>query len=159
MCVFHNCLPLTEEICSLLFNESSSQEGFSINQIQSFTESVLKTPSSRSSWGSFPPGCQCATRGGTLHWERWSADSWVTSGLQFYQKHLLTYSQLINRASYLMNQNYVRTHFSPFRLCSLARLTKHKGVNLTDIGPNYADGFIQITSEQRSTLENMWQFR
>ncbi|KAM3875125.1 transmembrane protease serine 5 [Diretmus argenteus] len=39
------------------------------------------------------------------------------------------------------------------------RLTKHKGVNLTDIGPNYTDGFIQITSEHKSTLENMWQFR
>ncbi|XP_075892493.1 transmembrane protease serine 5 [Nelusetta ayraudi] len=39
------------------------------------------------------------------------------------------------------------------------RLTKHKGVNLTDIGPNYADGFIQITSEQKSNLENMWQLR
>ncbi|XP_027136260.1 transmembrane protease serine 5 [Larimichthys crocea] len=39
------------------------------------------------------------------------------------------------------------------------RLTKHKGVNLTDIGPNYTDGFIQITSEQKSSLENMWQLR
>ncbi|XP_047191726.1 transmembrane protease serine 5 [Scophthalmus maximus] len=39
------------------------------------------------------------------------------------------------------------------------RLTKHKGVNLTDIGPNYTDGFIQITSEHKSSLENMWQFR
>uniref|UniRef100_A0A3P8SH02 Transmembrane serine protease 5 n=1 Tax=Amphiprion percula TaxID=161767 RepID=A0A3P8SH02_AMPPE len=38
------------------------------------------------------------------------------------------------------------------------RLTKHKGVNLTDIGPNYTDGFIQITSEHKSSLENMWQF-
>uniref|UniRef100_A0A672FTI6 Transmembrane serine protease 5 n=1 Tax=Salarias fasciatus TaxID=181472 RepID=A0A672FTI6_SALFA len=37
------------------------------------------------------------------------------------------------------------------------RLTKHKGVNLTDIGPNYTDGFIQITSEYRSSLENLWQ--
>ncbi|XP_041851355.1 transmembrane protease serine 5 isoform X2 [Melanotaenia boesemani] len=39
------------------------------------------------------------------------------------------------------------------------RLTKHKGVNLTDIGPNYTDGFIQITSEHNNRLENMWQFR
>ncbi|XP_071768959.1 transmembrane protease serine 5 [Centroberyx gerrardi] len=39
------------------------------------------------------------------------------------------------------------------------RLTKHKGVNLTDIGPNYNDGFIQITSEHKNNLENMWQFR
>ncbi|MEQ2280090.1 hypothetical protein AMECASPLE_016184, partial [Ameca splendens] len=38
-------------------------------------------------------------------------------------------------------------------------LTRHKGVNLTDIGPNYTDGFIQITSEQKSSLENMWHFR
>ncbi|XP_034723549.1 transmembrane protease serine 5 isoform X2 [Etheostoma cragini] len=39
------------------------------------------------------------------------------------------------------------------------RLTKHKGVKLTDIGPNHTDGFIQITSEHKSNLENMWQFR
>ncbi|XP_056139688.1 transmembrane protease serine 5 [Lampris incognitus] len=39
------------------------------------------------------------------------------------------------------------------------RLTKHKGVNLTDIGPNYTDGFIQITPEHKSSLENIWQFR
>uniref|UniRef100_A0A087XHW3 Transmembrane serine protease 5 n=1 Tax=Poecilia formosa TaxID=48698 RepID=A0A087XHW3_POEFO len=39
------------------------------------------------------------------------------------------------------------------------RLTRHKGVNLTDVGPNYTDGFIQITSEQKSSLENMWYFR
>ncbi|KAJ8391246.1 hypothetical protein AAFF_G00095130 [Aldrovandia affinis] len=39
------------------------------------------------------------------------------------------------------------------------RLTKHKGVNLTDIGPNYTDGFVQITSEHKSSLENIWQFR
>ncbi|XP_076592108.1 transmembrane protease serine 5 isoform X2 [Chaetodon auriga] len=39
------------------------------------------------------------------------------------------------------------------------RLTEHKGVNLTDIGPNYTDGFIQITSEHKSNLENMWQLR
>ncbi|KAM6932759.1 transmembrane protease serine 5 [Lycodopsis pacificus] len=39
------------------------------------------------------------------------------------------------------------------------RLTEHKGVNLTDIGPNYTDGFIQITSEHKSNLENMWQVR
>ncbi|KAK5868796.1 hypothetical protein PBY51_009773 [Eleginops maclovinus] len=39
------------------------------------------------------------------------------------------------------------------------RLTKHKGVNLTDIGPNFTDGFIQITSEHKSNLENMWEFR
>ncbi|XP_061829142.1 transmembrane protease serine 5 [Nerophis lumbriciformis] len=39
------------------------------------------------------------------------------------------------------------------------RLTKQKGVNLTDIGPNYTDGFLQITSDNRGTLENMWQFR
>ncbi|XP_064880505.1 transmembrane protease serine 5 isoform X1 [Oncorhynchus nerka] len=39
------------------------------------------------------------------------------------------------------------------------RLTKQKGVNLTDIGPNYTDGFIQITSEHNSSLENIWQLR
>ncbi|CAG08915.1 unnamed protein product, partial [Tetraodon nigroviridis] len=39
------------------------------------------------------------------------------------------------------------------------RLTKHKGVNLTDIGPNYTDGFIQITPEHNSNLENIWQLR
>ncbi|XP_064158527.1 transmembrane protease serine 5 [Anguilla rostrata] len=39
------------------------------------------------------------------------------------------------------------------------RLTKHKGVNLTDIGPNYTDGFVQITSEHKNSLENLWQFR
>ncbi|XP_032401641.1 transmembrane protease serine 5 [Xiphophorus hellerii] len=39
------------------------------------------------------------------------------------------------------------------------RLTRHKGVNLTDVGPNYTDGFIQITSKQKSSLENMWLFR
>uniref|UniRef100_A0A3B4AC44 Uncharacterized protein n=1 Tax=Periophthalmus magnuspinnatus TaxID=409849 RepID=A0A3B4AC44_9GOBI len=38
-------------------------------------------------------------------------------------------------------------------------LTKHKGVNLTDIGPSYTDGFIQITQENKSGLENMWQLR
>ncbi|KAM8903303.1 LOW QUALITY PROTEIN: transmembrane protease serine 5 [Spinachia spinachia] len=37
------------------------------------------------------------------------------------------------------------------------RLTEHKGVNLTDIGTNYNDGFIQITSGRKSNLENMWQ--
>uniref|UniRef100_A0A3B5KLE7 Transmembrane serine protease 5 n=1 Tax=Takifugu rubripes TaxID=31033 RepID=A0A3B5KLE7_TAKRU len=39
------------------------------------------------------------------------------------------------------------------------RLTKHKGVNLTDIGPNYTDGFVQITPEHNSNLENIWQLR
>ncbi|XP_037123211.1 transmembrane protease serine 5 isoform X1 [Syngnathus acus] len=39
------------------------------------------------------------------------------------------------------------------------RLTEHKGVNLTDIGPNYTEGFLQITSEHRGGLENMWRFR
>ncbi|XP_058866328.1 transmembrane protease serine 5-like [Acipenser ruthenus] len=39
------------------------------------------------------------------------------------------------------------------------RLTKHKGVNLTDIGPNYTAGFIQITSEHKHDLENIWRFR
>lgn len=39
------------------------------------------------------------------------------------------------------------------------RLTKHKGVNLTDIGPNYTDGFIQITPQHNSNLENIWQLR
>ncbi|XP_029629091.1 transmembrane protease serine 5-like isoform X1 [Salmo trutta] len=39
------------------------------------------------------------------------------------------------------------------------RLTKQKGVNLTDIGPNYTDGFIQITSEHKTSLENIWQLR
>lgn len=58
-----------------------------------------------------------------------------------------------------MNLNYLIAHFRQFCIRSLTRLTKHKGVNLTDIGPNYADGFIQITSEQKSTLENMWQFK
>ncbi|XP_062872584.1 transmembrane protease serine 5 [Trichomycterus rosablanca] len=39
------------------------------------------------------------------------------------------------------------------------RLTKHKGVNLTDIGPRYKDGFVQITSEHQGNLESLWQFR
>ncbi|KAG9265412.1 transmembrane protease serine 5 isoform X1 [Astyanax mexicanus] len=39
------------------------------------------------------------------------------------------------------------------------RLTKHKGVNLTDIGPNYTDGFVQIASGPQSNLESLWQFR
>uniref|UniRef100_A0A3Q2DDC1 Transmembrane serine protease 5 n=1 Tax=Cyprinodon variegatus TaxID=28743 RepID=A0A3Q2DDC1_CYPVA len=39
------------------------------------------------------------------------------------------------------------------------RLTKHKQVKLTDIGPNYTEGFIQITSEQKTSLENIWGFR
>ncbi|KAM9801675.1 transmembrane protease serine 5 [Neosynchiropus ocellatus] len=39
------------------------------------------------------------------------------------------------------------------------RLTKHKGVNITDIWPNYAHGFMQITHEHKSNLETMWQFR
>ncbi|XP_030633919.1 transmembrane protease serine 5 [Chanos chanos] len=39
------------------------------------------------------------------------------------------------------------------------RLTKHKGVNLTDIGPNYTEGFVQITSEHGNNLESLWQFR
>ncbi|KTF90384.1 hypothetical protein cypCar_00011275, partial [Cyprinus carpio] len=39
------------------------------------------------------------------------------------------------------------------------RLSKHKGVNLTDIGPNYTDGFVQITSEHQSNFESLWQFR
>uniref|UniRef100_A0A9J7ZT78 Transmembrane serine protease 5 n=1 Tax=Cyprinus carpio carpio TaxID=630221 RepID=A0A9J7ZT78_CYPCA len=39
------------------------------------------------------------------------------------------------------------------------RLSKHKGVNLTDIGPNYTDGFVQITSEHQSNLESLWRFR
>uniref|UniRef100_A0A8C2HYF1 Transmembrane serine protease 5 n=1 Tax=Cyprinus carpio TaxID=7962 RepID=A0A8C2HYF1_CYPCA len=38
------------------------------------------------------------------------------------------------------------------------RLSKHKGVNLTDIGPNYTDGFVQITSEHQSNLESLWRF-
>uniref|UniRef100_A0A3Q2G3F2 Transmembrane serine protease 5 n=1 Tax=Cyprinodon variegatus TaxID=28743 RepID=A0A3Q2G3F2_CYPVA len=38
------------------------------------------------------------------------------------------------------------------------RLTKHKQVKLTDIGPNYTEGFIQITSEQKTSLENIWGF-
>ncbi|MGH0179234.1 UNVERIFIED_CONTAM: hypothetical protein FKN15_001309 [Acipenser sinensis] len=38
------------------------------------------------------------------------------------------------------------------------RLTKHKGVNLTDIRPNYTAGFVQITSEHKNDLENMWRF-
>ncbi|XP_055008204.1 transmembrane protease serine 5 [Boleophthalmus pectinirostris] len=38
-------------------------------------------------------------------------------------------------------------------------LTKHKGVNLTDIGPSYTNGFIQIAPENKSGLENMWQLR
>uniref|UniRef100_W5KRA8 Transmembrane serine protease 5 n=1 Tax=Astyanax mexicanus TaxID=7994 RepID=W5KRA8_ASTMX len=38
------------------------------------------------------------------------------------------------------------------------RLTKHKGVNLTDIGPNYTDGFVQIASGPQSNLESLWQF-
>ncbi|XP_018598253.1 transmembrane protease serine 5 [Scleropages formosus] len=39
------------------------------------------------------------------------------------------------------------------------RLTKHKGVHLRDIGPNYTDGFLQITPEHQRSLENIWQFR
>lgn len=39
------------------------------------------------------------------------------------------------------------------------RQMKHKGVNLTDIGPNYTDGFVQIAPENRSGLEHMWQLR
>ncbi|XP_060744879.1 transmembrane protease serine 5 [Tachysurus vachellii] len=39
------------------------------------------------------------------------------------------------------------------------RLTKHKGVNLTDIVQSYTDGFVQITSEHRSKLEHLWQYR
>ncbi|XP_026081965.1 LOW QUALITY PROTEIN: transmembrane protease serine 5-like [Carassius auratus] len=39
------------------------------------------------------------------------------------------------------------------------RLSKHKGVNLTDIGPNYTDGFVQITSEHQSNFESLWRFR
>ncbi|XP_038159297.1 transmembrane protease serine 5 isoform X1 [Cyprinodon tularosa] len=39
------------------------------------------------------------------------------------------------------------------------RLTKHKQVKLTDIAPNYTEGFIQITSEQKTSLENIWGFR
>ncbi|KAK3531773.1 hypothetical protein QTP70_028303, partial [Hemibagrus guttatus] len=39
------------------------------------------------------------------------------------------------------------------------RLTKHKGVNLTDIGQSYTDGFVQITSEHRGKLEHLWQYR
>lgn len=72
-----NHFPLVEEAHSLLLTESSSLEGFSINQVQCFTESALRTPSWRSSWGSCPPGCPCATKDGTRRWERWSADSWV----------------------------------------------------------------------------------
>lgn len=75
-----NHFPLVEEAHSLLLTESSSLEGFSINQVQCFTESALRTPSWRSSWGSCPPGCLCAMKDGTRHWERWSADSWVIWG-------------------------------------------------------------------------------
>ncbi|CAL8373783.1 unnamed protein product [Gadus morhua 'NCC'] len=39
------------------------------------------------------------------------------------------------------------------------RLTKDKGVNLTDVGPLYTDGFVQITAEHKSSLESLWQFR
>lgn len=78
--VFPNHFPLVEEAHSLPLTESLSLEGFSINQVQCFTESALRTPSWRSSWESCPPGCPCATRDGTLHWERWSADSWVIWG-------------------------------------------------------------------------------
>ncbi|XP_035389860.1 transmembrane protease serine 5 [Electrophorus electricus] len=39
------------------------------------------------------------------------------------------------------------------------RLTDHKGVNLTDVGPNYTDGFVQITSEHQNSLDSLWQFR
>uniref|UniRef100_A0A8C4SXH0 Transmembrane serine protease 5 n=1 Tax=Erpetoichthys calabaricus TaxID=27687 RepID=A0A8C4SXH0_ERPCA len=39
------------------------------------------------------------------------------------------------------------------------RLTKHKGVNLTDIGPNYTDGFVQINADAKNDLQNIWQFR
>uniref|UniRef100_H3BGS8 Granzyme M n=1 Tax=Latimeria chalumnae TaxID=7897 RepID=H3BGS8_LATCH len=39
------------------------------------------------------------------------------------------------------------------------RLMQHKGVNLTDIGPNYTQGFAQITHKQTTDIENMWHFR
>lgn len=52
-----------------------------------------------------------------------------------------------------MNYSKCCQIISPFRL------SKHKGVNLTDIGPNYTDGFVQITSEHQSNFESLWQFR
>ncbi|XP_028826444.1 transmembrane protease serine 5 isoform X2 [Denticeps clupeoides] len=45
------------------------------------------------------------------------------------------------------------------RQLGLLRLTKHKGVNLTDIGLRNTDGFVQIASEHKTSLENVWQFR
>lgn len=44
-------------------------------------------------------------------------------------------------------------------MIGVCRLTKHKGVNLTDIVQSYTDGFVQITSEHRSKLEHLWQYR
>uniref|UniRef100_A0A3B3RNE8 Transmembrane serine protease 5 n=2 Tax=Paramormyrops kingsleyae TaxID=1676925 RepID=A0A3B3RNE8_9TELE len=38
------------------------------------------------------------------------------------------------------------------------RLTKHKGVNLGDVRPEYTQGFLQITPEYKNSPENIWQF-
>lgn len=76
-CVFPNRCVLIKRACSLALTESLRLEGFSINQLQCFTESAQRTPSWRSRWRSCLPGCQCAMIGGTPPWERWSANSWV----------------------------------------------------------------------------------
>lgn len=193
--VSSNQFPGADETHSLKLAESSSLEGFSINQVQCFTESALRTPSWRSSWGSCSPGCLCATRGGTPRWERLSADSWAIWGWhpwlghtapprhlgliaakrpdanQQLNLHLLLHwgpkrglvmmcqPLIYNPALHLMKLNDFYSLPHSCCICPLPRLTKHKGVNLTDIGPNYTDGFIQITSEQKSNLENMWQLR
>lgn len=188
--VSSNQFPSADETHSLKLAESSSLEGFSINQVQCFTESAPRTPSWRSSWESCSPGCLCATRGGTPHWEHWSADSWAISGWHSWIGHQLsrlvliaaemparssaTLSSLLRSKTWLiydvlvlhlessllfMNLYDSNSIYHPCCVCHLSRLTKHKGVNLTDIGPNYTDGFIQITSEQKSNLENMWQLR
>lgn len=140
--VIPNYLPFIHEACFLRLTESLSPEGFSINQIQCFTESARRTPSSRYSWGSFPAGCRCATRGGTPRWEHWSADSWVISGLHSWHVTLdenlhldwLTLSELYRGwrplfiiwanfsfsvfttswAPHLMSLNYLNSHLRPF---------------------------------------------
>lgn len=85
-----------------------------------------------------------------LHLHRWGPKP----GLFMMCKRLI-----YNPALLLMNLNDFHSLYHLCYICPLSRLTKHKGVNLTDIGPNYTDGFIQITSEQKSNLENMWQLR
>lgn len=109
---------LVEEGCSLLLTESLSLEGFSINQVQCFTESALRTPSWRSSWESCPPGCLCVMRGGTLHWEHWSADSWVIWGWHTWLGHT-TLQQLLTLHVCLIFICLSRPSLRYIGLCSL----------------------------------------